>query len=355
MRAAMTMRLAALSILAASTGLTAGCAAGNAPTYGEITAYAETVYDHYQDAAGDRIDFELITLETGNLTDLAGIGVEEFVGVPGEWIRMSQRGTEITALAREPRNPAEDEWQGHIDVGAFEQLGYPLANGAYRLIEVTARLDGVTSSHQALEACWAAREHCIVMDPVVLQADAFAQQRERLLAEGWAPIQVFEREPESERAQPLDAGTAATCSLNSHPGETRTHIDYPAYTRELKNVFGMVLVRKDMGAQRAGVSCFVNGSGACTSAGFGFSDASSCFANLGYTCDCDNTGNQAGTAPDGSSTQSWAESRCTHRAFLDAAVSWSRSGQGASFTIRWDTAGSEDANGGQIFDACGFH
>lgn len=353
MRRAMTMRLASISLLAASTGLTAGCTAGDAPTYGEMSAYAETVYDQYQDAAGGRIDFDLITLETGHLADLAGAGVEDIVGVPGTWIRMSQRGTEITDLAREPRDPAQDEWQRRIDVRAFEELGYPLDSGTYRLIAVTARLDGVASTHQALEACWAEHEHCIVMDPVVLQADAFAQQRQRLQAEGWAPVEVLGRD--TERVQPLDADTAATCSLNSDPDQTHVHVDYPAYPIELRNVFGMVLVRKEMGAQRAGVSCFVDGSGACTSSGFGFSEASSCFANLGYTCDCENTGNQVGTSDDGSSTQSWAETRCSHRAFLDASVSWSRSGQGTSFAIQWDTAGSEDANGGQLFDSCGFH
>lgn len=354
MRTLLAHRLAPLSLF---TALAAGCVAGDAPgsTYGEDIAYAEGVYASYEDAAGGRITLDVSAVDSGALDDLAGIDLAELLGVPATWIRMNQRGTEIAELVREARDPAGDEWRARIDLRTFEDLGYPLAGGVYRILAVTADLDGAAQTHRALEACWPRAAHCIVMDPVLLQADAFRHARARLLAEGWQPIEESAFEPQDPKQLPLAVTAAGACTLNSSPAHTKISITYPAYAIEYKNIFGMVLVRKDIGGQQAGVSCFVNGAGQCVSSGFGFSNASSCFANLGYTCECDNTGNQVGTSTDGSSTQSWAETRCTHRAFLDANVSWSREGVGSSFAIRWDTAGSEDANGGQIFDSCSFH
>lgn len=354
MRTLTAHRLAPLSLL---TALVAGCAAGDAPqsTYGDDIDYAEGVYASYEASAGGRIAIDVSVVESGALKDIADVDLTALLGVPATWIRMEQRGTEIATLVREPRDPAEDEWQARLDLRPFEDLGYPLAEGTYRVLAVTAELDGAAEAHRALEACWSRAAHCIVLDPVLLQADAFSHQRARLLAEGWQPIEDAAFEPQDPKTLPLTATTTAVCSLNSNPGYTKISITYPAYVVEYKNVFGIVMVRKDIGGQQAGVTCFVNGAGQCVSSGFGYSNASSCFANIGYTCECDNTGNQVGTSADGSSTQSWAETRCTHRAFLDANVAWTREGVGSSFSIRWDTAGSVDANGGQHFNSCGLH
>lgn len=354
MRSFTAHRLTSASLLTGAA-LMIGCAAESEPTHGELVAYAEDVYDNYEAAASGRVALDVATLQTGNLEDIATVDVGELLGVPGAWIRMEQRGTEITAVHREPRDPAQDEWRQQVDLRELEQLGHPLAEGTYRMLAVTARVDGAPATHHALEACWARTGHCIVMDPVLLQADAFLHQRQRLLAEGWEPIEIAELEPQDGKLQPLTATAAAVCTLNSHPANTKISITYPAYAVEYRNIFGLVLVRKDMGGQQAGVTCFVNGAGQCVSSGFGFSTASSCFGNIGYTCDCDNTGNQIGTSADGASTRSWAESRCTHMAFLSAAVSWTIQGVGSGFNIQWQTAGSVDSNGGQIFDSCSFH
>ncbi|WP_428266478.1 hypothetical protein [Haliangium sp.] len=342
-----------LSLLA--TVLLGGCAAEDSqqPVYGETIAYAEGVYGNYEAAAGERIGFTVDTVERGHLNDIAEIPVNDLLGVPEQWIRMSSRGTDIVGVTREARDSMEDEWQADILLEEFETLGRSLDDATYRVLSVGVAFEGESRAHRALEVCWARDGYCIVMDPVVLQADAFSHQRERLAAEGWAPMELLDV-PEGElQAQAVTA--AGTCSLNSNPGFTRITANYPGYAIEYKNVFGMVLVRKDVGAQQAGVSCFVNGAGACVSSGFGFSSTSSCFGNLGYTCDCENTGNQIGNSADGSATKTWAETRCAHRAFLSASVAFSRNGEGVNFNIQWDTAGSVDTNGGQLFDSCGFH
>jgi hypothetical protein len=40
---------------------------------------------------------------------------------------------------------------------------------------------------------------------------------------------------------------------------------------------------------------------------------------------------------------------------LNADVSWTIEGVGSGFSIRWETSGSIDSNGGQLFDACSRH
>lgn len=332
--------------LAAVSAALAGCAAEPVADQGEKFLYAERVYDNYEQAASGAITFDLATLQSGSVAEIADIPVGDLLGVPDSWLRMTPRGTEITSIVREARDPALDEWQDTIDLHTFEQMGRPLDGAIYRLLSVSSALDGTTFSHQALEICWTDDAHCIVMDPVVLQADAYLHDRQRMLAEGWAP---------QKSAAKADVGISAVCSLNSSPQHVGISITHPAWWVEYKNVFGIVLVRKDMGEQRMGISCFVNGAGACVSSGFGHSNTSSCFANLGYTCDCENTGNLVGISADGSTTKAWSETRCAHRAFLSAAVSFNVDGTGANLNVNWDTAGSVDTNGGQIFDSCSFH
>jgi hypothetical protein len=176
---------------------------------------------------------------------------------------------------------------------------------------------------------------------VIRQVEGYYRDRQRLLAEGWAKEEVVEK-----------AGGA--CSLNSNPSWSGKSITYPAYWIEYRNVFSVVLVRKDMGGQQTGISCYVSGE-SCKSSGFGYSNTSSCFANIGYTCDCDNTGNQVGNSPDGAATKAWSESKCAHRALLSASVAWTIEGVGSSFNINWNTAGSVDSIGGQLYDACSWH
>jgi len=344
--------------------LAAGCSGELADTgadigaasYHEENAYAEGVYGDYQAATKDQVRFELTTLQTGALEEISDRSINETLGVPATWLEMSQQGTEIVGVRLAPRDAAQDEWAAPVLLSGFEEMGLALADGTYRLLSVRATLEGeggAASEHSALEVCWEAQGHCIVMDPVVLQLDAFSQTRRRLLAEGWAS----EMTPGEVVARPSSDGftALASCTLNSHPTWTAAHLNYGGYWVDYKNVFGMTLVHKDVGAQRAGVSCYVASDGACKSSGYGFSNTSSCWANLGYTCDCDNTGNHIGLSADGSTVKSWSETRCTHSLFADASVSWTIEGVGSGFNIRWNTSGSVDSNGGQLYDGCSWH
>ena len=125
----------------------------SAKVYHEKRAYAEQVYNDYQAAASGRITFDVATLEAGKLKAIADRTVNEIVGVPGSWIQMTQRATEIIDVRSEPRDPDEDEWSADVSLSGFEELGLPVAEGTYRLLSVGVALDQAESAHQALEVC----------------------------------------------------------------------------------------------------------------------------------------------------------------------------------------------------------
>lgn len=315
-----------------------------------VTGAALTSYTDYQSATAGRVQFAISSLERGNLTDIASRPVNDLIGVPDYSVRMQQRGTDIIDVVREPRNQAIDEWSQDIDLHRFDQIGRPLAEGTYQLLSVRMTLDGEVSEHKALEACWAAQDYCIVMDPVVQQLSSFAESRRDLLAAGWKVNAV----PTSEFATHTSGATpqATVCSLNSRPTAGGITYTWSAYSVAYKDVFGITLVSKHLGGQQTGISCFIS-NGACRSSGNGFSSSSSCSATLGYNCNCANSGNVSGsTQPQ---TRDWAETKCTHAFAGNTSISFEFKGTGASLSLVWNTNGSVDSNGGQAFDACSFH
>jgi hypothetical protein len=315
-----------------------------------VSVTALDTYDDYQAAAAGRVRFSLSLLDNGNLVDIAARPVNDLVGVPDHWVRMQPRGTEIIDLVREPRDPAQDEWSQPIDLRHFDELGRPVAEATYQLLDVQMTLDGEISHHKALEVCWAASGFCTVMDPAVLQLSAFAKMRQELVAGGWQPISET---PVGETFN-LESGSrvAQVCSLNSHPTWGGITYTWSGFTVTYKNVFGVTLVSKYLAGQQVGVSCYIS-SGACRSSGNGYSFASSCSATLGYNCSCANSGNNWGTTQP--ATRSISETKCTHAFAGNTSISFSWKGTGGSLSLVWNTNGSVDASGGQVYDACSWH
>jgi hypothetical protein len=264
---------------------------------------------------------------------------------------MQQRGTDIVDVVREPRNPALDEWSQVIDLHRFDQIGRPLIEGTYQLLSVRMTLDGEVSEHKALEACWAAHDYCIVMDPVVQQLSSFAESRRNLLAADWKISTVPTGEVFNNTGGSNILLTTA-CSLNSHPTWGGITYTWGAWTATYTDVFGITLVSKHLGAQQTGISCYI-ANGACRSSGNGYSFDSSCSATLGYNCTCSNSGNASGSTQP--ATRDWAETKCTHAFSGNTSISFSWQGTGSNLSLVWNTNGSVDSNGGQAFDACSFH
>ena len=299
------------------SALLAGCATSEdagPPTGASVTALA--AYEHYQGAAGGRVEFSVSMLDRGNLADIAARPVNDLVGVPDHWVRMQPRGTDIVDLALEPRDPAQDEWSKPIDLRHFNEIGRPVAEATYQLLDVQMTLDGQRSRHKALEVCWAASGFCTVMDPVVLQLSSFADAREALISSGWQPV-TSELTGENFGTGPR---LTQVCSLNSHPTWGGITYTWSGRTVTYKDVFGITLVSKYLAGQQVGISCYVS-AGACRSSGNGYSFASSCSATLGYNCSCSNSGNNWGSTQP--STRSISETKCTHAFAGNTSISFS--------------------------------
>ena len=347
-------------LLAVAGLLLAGCGSGadagdvraseSALGLPKVGAHALEVYGHHQDASGGRLGFELAVLKSGQVRDVREQPIQELVGVPDDVISVQTMGTEITSAVREARNPATDEWAAPAPWSKFDELGLSTDEAEYVLLAVRTSLDGELSEHRALEVCWASRSYCLVMDPVVQNLEGYAGDRAKLLAEGWAV--------ETSQLAPMkgdDMGILAVCSLNSNPAAGGISSTWNQRTVTYKNLYGITVVQKTLGGQQVGISCYISG-GSCLASGFGYSYASSCWANLGFNCDCDYTGNWTGITSN--SARSWSETKCEHKNVFQgsANVSWTESGVGANFSISWATSGgSVDSSGGTRYETCSWH
>jgi hypothetical protein len=238
-----------------------------------------------------------------------------------------------------------------VELSRFNELGRSTKAAMYALLTVRTSLDGQVTEHQALQACWPSQGYCLVIDPVVRDLEGFAEDRTRLKAQGWKLLM--------EEAPPAvaegEVGIQRVCSLNSKPAYGGYSYTWGSFTRTYKNLYGITVVQKTMGGQKIGISCYISGS-YCKASGNGYSFASSCWANLGFNCDCENTGNQTGVS--GSAARAWSQTKCGHKNVLSGStnITWSRSGVGAGFTINWGTSGSSvDSSGGTMYDACSWH
>jgi hypothetical protein len=313
--------------------------------------YAKQVYGNYQEAAGSVITFEVASERFGRLTELVERPLQEVVSVPDYWISMESFGTEIKSVTREARLGTDDEWTSPVELSRFNELGKSTKAATYALLNVRTSLDGQVTEHKALQACWPAQSYCLVIDPVVRDLEGFAEDRARLKAQNWR-VQEEEAPPAAPEGE---VGIQRVCSLNSRPTAGGLSYTWGSFTRTYKNLYGVTVVQKTLGGQKIGISCYISGT-YCKASGNGYSWASSCWANLGFNCDCDNTGNQTGVT--GSAARAWSQTKCGHKNVLSGStnISWSRSGVGAGFTINWGTSGSSvDSSGGTMYDACSWH
>lgn len=329
--------------------LMAGCSAVEepaTPAQVDSEAHALEVYRQVEDAAGGELRFGLTTVERGRVRDVRERSVGEWLGVPAHRLVLDEAGTEITAV-RELARDSGDEWARPVRLATFDELGRDTSAATYRVLAVSVQRDAGTRVHRALQVCWTA-EDCLLLDPVLERAEGFAADRARLLAEGW-------KIESHSNGLSGDVRTQAACTLSSNWSATSRTLTWPARTITYKNLYGITVATHRLGGQQTGISCYVSG-GACLAGTFGYANASSCDANFGFNCDCDYTGDQAGTT--NANARAWAETKCEHKNVFQgtANVSWTKDGIGANFNITWSTSGGTvNSNGGTVYDTCAWH
>lgn len=307
--------------------------------------YAEGIYAEYSVASANAVTFSVRAGSARPLAELAGKPFMELVGQPGYTVEATQSGLDIRRpyfAAAEAQDMDLSQLEATAD--RFESVGYPLALGEYRRLEVTVAIGADVRTHAALEFCWTSLGHCALLDPTVTFVQSMVDNRRRLAAEGWGPRIVNVPREAADREVP-----GAVCGLASNPSVKDRYYYWAAYWVEYKNVFGMVLVRKDLGAQKSGIRCDVN----CAPSPYGYSNVSSASGSLGWNAACDNDFGY-GT---GGSTGKWiAETKCTHSWVGSASANASVSNIGSlSVAINWSVEGGIDQNGGQMMDTCGWY
>jgi len=307
-----------------------------------VDTYAEGIYSEYAAAADDGIQFEVSTIKSGNLSDIADMDFGKLIEVSDYVIQASQFATHF-------RNPkfvtATEKNQDLGDLRGnaleFERHGLPVELGTYRLLWIDSSINGDVNRHQAMEMCWSSLGHCVVLDPSIPFLQSMVDNRLRLMGEGWGPRVTPLRDPVE-----LGRMSKATCGLASHPTWGGIQYTWSAWSVDYKNIFGIVLVHKYLAQQVSGVTC----DSTCNPNPFGHSYSSSCYGNIGYRCACDNA---FGYGESGSTGKWISETKCTHALLgsVNADVSVSEIGS-LSVHLNWDLAGGVDSNGGECMDTC---
>jgi len=115
--------------------------------------YAEGVYSDYAAATGNRILFEVTTLQSGRLSELARQPFGEVIKTSDYQIETSMVNLDFDLPhAVSSRAKAADR-QLTATVEGFNKVGYPVRQGQYRLLEISVGLGTETTTHEALEFC----------------------------------------------------------------------------------------------------------------------------------------------------------------------------------------------------------
>jgi hypothetical protein len=317
---------------------------GVAPSLPSLDHYAEGIYAEYAAGTGDLVAFEVATVHRGELSELSGRPLEEILERPDHQLTVDQFGTYLLDPQLAFVEPMELSLPDlALTVDGFTEHGYPVERGSYRLLEVQTSLGSDVVQHQAIELCWPSLGHCTVYDPAVEFLQSTVDNRLRLAGEGWGPREVTLTRDDFDGIMPEGCALASDTSLIARGWV------WNSYYLEWKNLFGITMVTKSMGKQQAGLRC----NSSCYPDAWGFSNTSSCFAQIGYSCSCDN---DFGYGKSGRQGKMVSETKCTHKAIGGASASATVLNYGTiGVDISWNLSGSVNQNGGSFIDTCGYY
>ena len=332
-----------MSSLAVAAVATIGAVSLQAVQPKPVPGYAETLYADYAQASGQQATFQIRTLDSGRLKQLEGRSFEQIVGAPRYKLEADDSPLALRNARFDDNLTVLDRHELDAGVEGFDAVGLPVDLGTYRLLSVSASVQGVSRKHQALEMCWASQGHCVVYDPSVTFIDSIVNNQRLAKAVGYKPLIQFE-----ERPKPADGKVTplAACGLASNPAYIGKSLTWGGWSVNYKDVFGITLAHKSLGSQQAGLRC----NSSCNPAPYGYSNSSSGYGNLGYSVDC---GWNHNSGVSGKTGRWVAETKCAHKLVGSAKADVTLKGVGSGVSLAWDTNGGIDSNGGAYTDTCG--
>ena len=318
-----------MSILAVALSISLSSMAG-------ASGYAESVYGEYAASSGGKVALEITSVGGGALSKIAGREFSTLISTPSRVLVGQDDGYTVSKHVFEVANAGQlADLSGRAE--DFEAVGFPLQTGTFRLLEVVMSVGSDVSVHSSIEFCWEKQSHCVILDPSIQFLDSTANNHFSLKAAGNVPL------IETEIAVPTRAGT---CGLASNHGTKSKVVNYAARTLTWKNVFGNLLVKKNLGASQHGLSCDVN----CKPKPYGYSNPSSAEGRLGWRTACDHA---YGQGISGTTAKSTGITGCSDKYAVAAKFDATVNGTGANVNVEVDAGGSVHNNGGFVYDSCG--
>lgn len=341
-------------------GICAGAAlllasAAHAAPLGKRLGYAERIYTEYADSADDKVSFDVSTAAHGKLKALVGKPFSSIINAPWRKLVASDDGFVTSNHAFENADANSQEFSDlNKTVADFEAIGYPVSEGQYRILDVIMTLERDVSNHRAIEFCWKKQFHCVLLDPNVQFIDSIANNRVKFMAEGSGPT-VTVKAADTTASRALDGSTsfasasiAGTCGLASNHAIKQKTVTYGARNVQYKNIFKNVLVNKDIGAQQSGLSCDTS----CKPKPYGYSNVSSAYGRLGWRTAC---AQNSGLGISGTTAKFIGKTMCTHKYAIAASANITVLNYGtAGVDLKVDAGGGIDANGGAVYESCGY-
>lgn len=332
-----------LTAIAAVAAVASGSAALHAQTPVQ-SKYAESLYADFSLASANRVSFDVKTISSGPLKQLEGRSFAQVIGEPRYSLDFDEnRSNRVINPRFNLSVPQVDRNQLDAGVEGFDVVGLPVGNGRYRNLAIQTTANGQTRTHQAIEFCWAALDHCVVYDPQIEFVDSVVNNYRIAKAEGYGP-RIQEQQAVKTRG---DVSTQAVCRLASNTNNIGRSSTWSARTVKYKNVFGMTLVTKNLAGQQTGIIC----SASCAPSMYGYSYQSSASGTLGYSATC---GNKHTTGTTGGKGTAVSETKCTHTFTGSARADVTVKGVGSGINLAWNTNGGIDGAGGALTDTCAY-
>ncbi len=316
-------------------------------TQAAVNDYAEGIYRDYSAATDNRITFKVETFDSGKLSDLVGLPMSTFTGVPAYSIYVQEQALALREAQFVSSN-LDEMYLDDLDfrVEAFEKAGFPIDQGRYRQLQISVGIGEEMRSHRAIEFCWSAQGHCVMFDPSIDFIDSVVNNMRAAKASGWAPIIQGEPASWTFGSDRSDQSVKARCGLASHPTWTAAQITWPSRRVTYKSLVGLTVVTKNIGTIQAGLRC----NSSCNPAPYGYSNASSASAIYPNSVQCDHA---AAHGTSGKSGKFVGKGGCSHRFVLGAKFNATAKGVGVGVDVQLDWTGGIDTNGGHYYDTCG--
>jgi len=308
-------------------------------------SYAEDIYRDFAELHQGVVDLEVSVLSKGSADSVGSRTMSALTGEPAYTLFVDEDSDFRLPKAAFADSNRADLYLQDLDfaVDGFAKAGYPLELGDYRLLQVAVTLGKEARTHTAVEFCWQAQGYCVVFDPNIDFLDSVVNSYRTARADGWG-LQIHEEV--GSIVDESGSQAKAHCGLASNPNVTARHFSRASRVVTYKNLFGITMVQKTVGAVQAGLRCNTS----CLPSPYGFANASSAWSNIPFSVAC---GNRANSGTSGGRGKFVAKSGCAHRTVLGAKFSATAKGVGLSVDVQIDATGSVDQNGTEYIDTCG--